>query len=208
MVLKRASLALAFVAAMVAGALSLPVERAVAAPEPSLVPTSWQLNFKHGPIERLLVGKDARQKTYWFMRYTVSNNTGKDILFTPDFQLMTDTGQVQEAYKDVPDEIIAKIKELYNNELLASPNMILGNLLQGEDNARDGVIVFGDVDAATRNFKVFVSGLSGATTEVKNPQTDKTVILQKTLILEYNVPGEAIGIETRPEYKGAKWVMK
>ena len=202
--LKHASLTLAILAAFTAGALSL----AKAAPEPSLVPLSWELNFKHGPIERLQIGKDGRQKTFWFMRYTVTNNTGKDILFTPDFQLMTDTGQVQDAYKDVPNEIIAKIKELYNNELLASPNNIVGKLLQGEDNARDGVIVFGDVDAEARNFKVFIAGLSGETTTVKNPKTDKTVILQKTLILEYNVPGEAIGIEPRPEYKGAKWVMR
>jgi len=202
--LKHASLTLAILAAFTAGALSL----AKAAPEPSLVPLSWELNFKHGPIERLQIGKDGRQKTFWFMRHTVTNNTGKDILFTPDFQLMTDTGQVQDAYKDVPNEIIAKIKELYNNELLASPNNIVGKLLQGEDNARDGVIVFGDVDAEARNFKVFIAGLSGETTTVKNPKTDKTVILQKTLILEYNVPGEAIGIEPRPEYKGAKWVMR
>ena len=186
---KRASLTLALLAALTAGALSLPTHNAKAAPEPSLVPMSWELNFRHGPIERLQVGKDGRQKTYWFMRYTVINNTGKDILFTPDFQLMTDTGQVQEAYKDVPNEIVAKIKELYNNALLESPNNIVGKLLQGEDNARDGVIVFGDVDADTRNFKVFIAGLSGETTEVKNPQTDKTVTLQKTLILEYNVPG-------------------
>ncbi|MCL2645766.1 MAG: hypothetical protein FWD61_02030 [Phycisphaerales bacterium] len=204
----RASLTLALLAAVTAGALSLPVRRVTAAPEPSLVPTNWELNFKHGPIERLQIGKDGRQKTYWFMRYTVTNNTGKDILFTPDFQLMTDTGQVQDAYKDVPDEIITKIKDLYNNDLLASPNNIVGKLLQGEDNARDGVIVFGDVDTDSRNFKVFISGLSGETTEVKNPQTQKPVILQKTLILEYNVPGQAIGIEPRPEYKGAKWVMK
>jgi len=202
--LKRVSLTLALLAAITAGAFSL----ATAAPEPSLVPLSWELNFKHGPIERLQVGKDGRQQTFWFMRYTVTNNTGKDILFTPDFQLMTDTGQVQDAYKDVPNEIIAKIKKLYKNELLASPNNIVGKLLQGEDNARDGVIVFGDVDADSRNFKVFIAGLSGETVEVKNPKTDKNVILQKTLILEYNVPGEAINIEPRPEYKGAKWVMK
>ena len=179
-----------------------------AAPQPSAVPISWELNIKHGPIERLQLTTGGKPKTYWYMRYTVVNNTGKDILFTPDFQLMTDTGQVQEAYKDVPKDVIGKIKELYNNSLLQSPTNIVGKLLQGEDNAKDGVIVFGDVDVDARDFKVFIAGLSGETAEVKNPITGKAVVLQKTLVLDYVVPGQAIGIDPQPQYKGASWVMK
>jgi hypothetical protein len=198
----------ATLAVLLMAGVSLGVSSLLAAPEPSVVPVSWELNFKHGPIERLQITQNGKLNTYWFMRYTVINNTGKDILFTPDFQLMTNTGQVQEAYKEVPADIFAKIKTLYKNELLESPHNIVGKLLQGEDNARDGVILFGGVDADTRNFKVFISGISGETAEVKDPKSGKPVILQKTLVLEYNVPGEAIGIEPVPEYKGAKWVMK
>jgi hypothetical protein len=81
-------------------------------------------------------------------------------------------------------------------------------LLQGEDNAKDGVIIFTDIDSEARNFQLFVSGLSGETAEVKNPVTGKPVILQKTLELDYNVPGQAIGIQPRSELRAVKWVMK
>jgi hypothetical protein len=181
---------------------------AYAAPEPSVVPVSWELNLKHGPVERLFFTVDGKKKTFWYMRYTVINNTGKDILFTPSVELMTDTGQVQEAFKDVPKEVFTRIKELYKNPLLESPNNIVGKLLQGEDNAKDGVVVFGDIDADARDFQIFMSGLSGETAEVKNPTTGKTTVLQKTLVLDYNIPGQAINIAPQPQYKGSHWVMK
>ena len=179
-----------------------------AAPEPSVVPVSWELNLKHGPIERLFFTVDGKKKTFWYMRYTVINNTGKDILFTPSVELMTDTGQVQEAFKDVPKEVFQEIKKLYNNKLMESPNNIVGKLLQGEDNAKDGVVVFGDIDPDARDFQIFMSGLSGETAEVKNPVTGKVTVLQKTLVLDYNIPGQAINIDPQPQYKGSHWVMK
>lgn len=193
-------------AVAVAGSLSLP--RVFAAPEPSIVPVSWELTFKHGPVERLVMPIDGKNKTFWYMRYTVINNTGKDILFTPESQLMTDTGQVQTAFKDVPSEVFTKIKELYKNPLLLSQNNILGKLLQGEDNAKDGVLIFSNVDPNARDFQVFVSGLSGETAEVQNPVTHQPAVLQKTLILDYSVPGEAIDINPQPHLKSVRWVMK
>jgi hypothetical protein len=177
-------------------------------PEPSVVPVSWELNLKHGPIERLIMTIDGKQQTFWFMRYSVINNTGKDVLFTPSVELMTDTGQVQEAFKDVPSDVFKKIKEMYKNPLLESPTNVVGKLLQGEDNAKDGVLIFANLDTDARNFQIFFSGLSGETAEVKNPITGKPVILQKSLVLEYGVPGQAIGIDPVPVYKGSHWVMK
>ena len=201
-----ASLSVAVLALGVAAVL--PVSHAIAAPVPAVVPVSWELTFKHGPVERLVTPIDGKNKTFWFMRYTVSNNSGKDILFTPDFQLVTDTGQATEAFKNVPNSVFEQVKALYKNPLLLSPNNILGRLLQGDDNAKDGVIIFSDIDPNGRQFQIFVSGLSGETAEVKNPVTNESVILQKTLILDYNVPGQAIGINPQPKLAGAHWVMK
>jgi hypothetical protein len=186
----------------------LPISHANAAPQPAVVPISWELTFKHGPVERLVTPVDGKNKTFWFMRYTVSNNSGKDILFTPDFQLVTDTGQATEAFKNVPNSVFEKVKALYKNPLLLSPNNILGKLLQGDDNAKDGVIIFGDVDPNGRKFQIFVSGLSGETAEVQNPVTHENVILQKTLILDYSVPGQAIGINPQAKLTSVHWVMK
>jgi hypothetical protein len=207
--MRRTLLASVSIAVLALGtAAVLPVSHAVAAPQPSVVPVSWELTFKHGPVERLVTPVEGKNKTFWFMRYTVSNNSGRDILFTPDFQLMTDTGQVTEAFKNVPNPVFEKVKALYKNPLLLSPNNILGKLLQGDDNAKDGVIIFGDVDPNGRQFQIFVSGLSGETAEVKNPVTNESVILQKTLILDYAVPGQAIGINPQPKLTGTHWVMK
>jgi hypothetical protein len=195
------------VAILGAGTSSL-MPRVQAAPEPSIVPVSWELNLQHGDLQRLITPVNGKNQTFWYMRYTVINNSGKDILFTPDFQLSTDTGQVQPAFKDVPNEVIGKIKSLYKNKMLLGPNEILGKLLQGEDNAKDGVIVFANIDPEAREDQVFISGLSGETAEVDNPITHKPAVLQKTLILDYMVPGQAIGIQPQPKLKAVKWVMK
>ena len=179
-----------------------------AAPEPSIVPVSWELNMRHGPLERLLMTIDGKPRAFWYMRYTVINNSNHDVLFTPEFELHTETGEVVEGFKDVPKSVFEKIKSMSNDNMLLSPTDVLGKLLQGEDNAKDGVMIFNAPKLDARNYSVFVSGLSGETAEVKNPITGQPVILQKTLVLEYNVPGQAIGIDPRPELKATRWVMK
>lgn len=175
----------------------------IAAPQPSVVPQTWELGFGAQQIERIAVNG----KTYFFVRYKVVNNTGRDILFTPDFQLMADTGQLLPADQQA-DAVFKKIKELYRSEFMQSPIEILGKIRQGEDNAKEGVVIFTGLDADARNVRIFISGLTGDTTEVKNPVTGKTVILQKTLVLEYDLPGQAIGIDIQPQGKIPYWVMR
>jgi hypothetical protein len=148
------------------------------------------------------------------MRYTVVNNTGKEILFTPSFELVADTGRVQTAFKEangkdnIPSAVFEEISRLYKNPLLQSPSSIYGRLLQGEDNAKDGVIIFPALDPEARQFQLFVMGLSGETAEVKNPIDGKSVILQKALEIDFRLPGQAIGIEPKTEVTTVKWVMK
>ena len=142
--------------------------------EPSRVPVSWELTFKHGTLERIIVPVNGKDQTYWFMRYTVINNSGRDILFTPNFEILAETGVAIPAFKIVPAAVFDKIKSLYNNPFLLSPINIDGKLLQGEDNAKDGVAIFPDLDPDSRNFPLFVMGLSGETSEVTQPHDQKT----------------------------------
>lgn len=181
-----------------------------AAPEPAVLPPTgvWELSFKNYAPERLEVTEKGKKVTYWYMRYTVTNNTGKDVLYTPEFQLITDTGQAITAYKGVDRSIFKKIKALYKSQLMESPFEILGKVLQGEDNARDGVAIWSGVDADARYFTILVQGLSNETSTVKNPLTGEPVVLQKALQLEYKMPGEQLGIDPAPEFKGRKWVMR
>jgi len=184
--------------------------RAQAAPEPAAAPLSWELDFKAKIPERLIAAPadKTESQTYWYIRYTVANESGREVLFTPEFQLMTDTGQLITSGKGVDNAIFNKLKELYKNPFLVSPFQILGKILQGQDNAKDGVAIFTGVDADARNFRILVSGLSGETADVENPVTHKTVVLHKTLVLEYQIPGEAIGIDPQPQLKSKQWVMK
>lgn len=174
-----------------------------AAPQASVVPQTWELTFGAQPLERMVVDG----KTYFYVRYKVVNNTGKDILFTPDFQLMTDTGQIIQSDQQA-DKVFKKIKDLYRSQFMQSPIEILGKIRQGEDNAKEGVAIFTGLDADARNIRIFISGLTGDTAEVTNPVSGKKEILQKTLVLEYDVPGQAIGIDIQPQGKMPYWVMR
>ena len=176
--------------------------------EPSRVPISWELGFKYGPMERITVDVAGTPTPFWFMRYTVANNSGKDVLFTPNFEIVGESGVAMPAFKNVPSTVFEKIKTLYKNNLMLSPTDVYGKLLQGDDNAKDGVIIFPALDPDSRNFQLFIMGLSGETAEVKNPITNKPVILQKTLELDLNIPGQAIGIDPQSKVTTAKWVMK
>ncbi len=186
--------------ALAGGALCLP-SRLLAAPEPNSIPQSWQLDIRHGPLERIMVTVEGKEKAFWFMRYTVINNSGKDILFTPSFQLLAETGTVSEAFTDVPQTVFPKIKDLYPKTMLESPTNIYGKLLQGEDNAKDGVAIFPSIDPDARNFKLFITGFSGETATVEAPFEKKPVILQKTMELDFNIPGEEIGIEPHAQLR-------
>src|SRR4051812_35912311 len=57
-------------------------------PKPSPYPKSWELEFQHGLPKRVVVqtvGKPAQ--AYWYMTYSVTNNTDKEQLFLPAFEL-------------------------------------------------------------------------------------------------------------------------
>lgn len=208
--MRRTAVGLGAVALALTAALSLLTGPVTAAPEPGVVPTTWELTFKHHAPERLIMQAegDKSPEPYWYVRYTVTNNTGEDLLFTPEFELITDTGQKVKGNKGVDDGVFKKIKELHRGEFMESPLEILGRLLQGEDQAKDGVMMFKGVDKDARKFTIYVGGLSGETATVINPVTKEPVVLRKTLVLEYDMPGEAIGIAPQPQFKGKKWVMR
>ena len=142
------------------------------------------------------------------MRYKVTNSTNMDQLFTPEFQLITETGQVLDSGKDVPNDIFDQIKKLYGSDLMESPIEVLGRLRQGPDHAKESVAIFAGVEKEARKFRIVVTGLYGEVAEVKNPLTDKPVILRKALVLDYDVPGEAIGIAPSTILRETSYVMK
>ena len=62
-----------------------------AGPQPSATPLSWELDIKFldpKRIELQLPGSD-RPVVYWYVVYTVINNTGRSQRFAPLFQIVT-----------------------------------------------------------------------------------------------------------------------
>ncbi len=198
-----------------------------AAPEPKAIPTEWELDITYDapqPI-RVKVPGENRVETFWYVLYTVTNHTGRDRVFVPQITLFTDTGQILLGSDGIYPSVFAAIKERHNNPYLEDLARISGRILQGEDNARDGVAIFRDFDDAARTLDVFIGGLSGETAVVAPPRpvsvvetdirgrTTKTlkdeVILHKTLQLTYEIPGEAEArLSTPMRLRETSWVMR
>ena len=212
---------LAFVSAAVFGLMVvLPLG---AAPEPALVPPpgAWQLDFElHGTPRQISIKLpgDAKPRRFWYLLYSITNNTGRDIEFYPQFDLFTNTFKLYNAGVKVRRPVFEAIRELYAKTipLLEPENMISGRILLGRDNARDSVAIFEDFDPNSNSVKIFVSGLSNETVTVAHPgqfdsdnQSRKKVLLRKTLMLQYQVPGDRFNLDQRVMlYRGREWIMR
>lgn len=167
-----------------------PTAGAAAAPAPQSTAFSrWTLDFKPGEL-RLFVDPRS-QRTYWYLTYQVVNRTGEDRMFAPRFDLLSDDGRIQRSGRDVPTDVVRDIMKVLGNPLLEDQNQIIGQVLQGVEHARDGVVVWPAQEQQATELIVFVSGLSGETKTVVNPLTKGPVVLSKTLSRAYITQGTA-----------------
>ena len=208
--------------------------RAMTAPEPYEVPTTWELEFDFRdpqPIAVLLPGR-KKPAVFWYMLYSVTNLTrdpetgrGSDRDFIPEFIMYTDTGQSAVSNRRLPTGAFSAIKKRLNNPLLKDHTQIIGKLLYGKDNARDGVAIWSDFDSKAGSVDVFVGGLSGETAELKLPRpvtvteidangVEKTevkykVILHKSLRLRFGIKGKTGNrIYAKAKLASRKWVLR
>ena len=179
-------------------------------PKPSLYPKAWELDFRHGKPQRIVVqpANSAIPKAYWYMTYTVTNNTDKEQLFLPSFELVTQEGRVVRSDIHIPQSVFNAIKQREGARFLEPWAMIGGELRLGPDQAKDGVAIWPEPALEMGTFSIFASGLSGETSTVKGPD-NKDVILRKTLKLNYLVRGDDVypgedEVNENPE----SWVMR
>ena len=180
-------------------------------PRPGASARGWQLDFKYGPMRqiRLVLPGKSRAETFWYLTYTVTNNTGRDVDFYPRSYIFTDTGQLIEAVQGVDALTYPVIAKLLGRELLEEELFVRGRILQGEENARESVIIWRDFDPKAVAFKVFISGLSGETALVTDPMSGKKFSLVKTLQLSYGLGGNRyISAELSAELKDRDWIMR
>lgn len=195
----RPFVALTLAAATLAAGFAVPVPEAQAYPKPAIVSPSWNLDFEAGRPQAIMVPDLAgRPQWFWFLPYQVTNNTGEDRLFIPEFTVYTDQGDIITAGQDVPSTVYPAIARRLNNDLLESPVEVVGQLLQGPDYARESVAIWPafegpDVD----RFTVFVGGLSGETQTVAGPDGQE-ILVRRTKALEYATPGNYPTPENQP----------
>lgn len=200
----------------------------VTPPKPSDVAVKWELDFTFDAPRPILlpVPGEAKPVTFWYVVYTVTNHTPREQDFMPDFVLYTDTGQILRSGQGVPGMVFREIKKAINQPLLIDQADLSSKpLLRGDDNAKQGLMIFTDLDAQAGSFDIFVCGLSGETVKIRPPNPVPTVVfdandqrqiemaaeivLSKTLQLTFSLPGEAAArFRTAAALQQKKWVMR
>lgn len=190
MTVLAAALASAIVVGVAGGAATV-VHAAERHPEPRTVPGSWQLDFTwEKPRAIVLEDGDGAYRWYWYMPYTVVNNSGRTVLFIPEITIATDTGQTIDAGANIPAGLFPLIEQELGNPFLESPIEVVGELLEGEDYARESVAVWPAFEENVTELTIFVAGISGETATVRNPVTDEMVMMRRTLMLRFRLPGD------------------
>lgn len=176
--------------------LLLAVSMVGAYPKPSPVPYRWELTFESGDLR--LWRDDISGEYYWFMTYKVVNRTGNEQVWAPEFTLFNDAGEILRSGRGVPSRITDALLTIIGNDLMEPQNAIIGEIFQGEEHAKEGLVIWPadriDVNALT----VFIAGISGETAAVVDPVTKKEVILRKTLQRDHLIPGNAVARGTDP----------
>lgn len=183
------------------------------APEPDPVPTRWELDLRAGPLRVTTIDVPGEgPQMFYYLTYRVANFSGRDLLFAPTWELSTDD-TILRAGRGVPFEVTEAIQALLDNPLLEDQNEILGSIQQGEENVRDGLLVWPVGSVNTNEIRVYATGFSGEnqSIRVRDPETGRAtrVVLRKTLMLGHVTPGQVIDTRARAmERTETRWIMR
>lgn len=183
-------------------------------PEPNPIPVRWQLDLDVGPLRVASVDTPGQGPTlYYYLTYTVTNNTEEDILLAPSFELATETGVNVVAGQGVPAAVTQQLLKKLGNPLLNDQVNMIGVLRRGEAYARDGLVVWPVRDVTADVARVYMAGFSGETDRIRlidretgNP---RDVVVRKTLMAVHSTPGN---IEAQRdaviERAESRWIMR
>ncbi|MBS0196055.1 MAG: hypothetical protein JSR77_04790 [Planctomycetes bacterium] len=186
----------------------------MAPPEPDIVPRRWQLAVEPGPLRVTMIeSAKGGARAYYYFTYKVTNTNAGDLLFAPSFDLVDGEGQVVRAGRDVPADVTKAIWSSLGNRALQDQIGMVGMLLQGEENAKEGLVIWPANNLHPGELSVYAAGFSGETKSVKvlDPKTNKetSVMLRKTLMLRYQTPGELREMSAKPiDLSEQRWIMR
>lgn len=196
---------------------------AMAAPQPSKAPRAWELDVEFHDLQRITVTLpgDSKPTAYWYLLYTVTNNSGRDVEFYPSFDLVTNQLEVVPAndhvHPAVYDAVEARYRKTY--PFFVNPMKVNGLLLQGEDASRTSAAVFREFAAEANAVTIYAAGFSGEIVRSPNPSFDSSkaesaenprfFVLRKTLAIAYDVPGDPqTRLSASATRKSMEWVMR
>lgn len=211
--IRRPLLAIAVAIAAIAPAFVLS-PNALAAPEPEAVPSRWEFSIEPGNLRAISLdvpGQGVRSFYYW--TYKVTNNTGSDRPLNPAFELTVEDGTTARTYRsgrNVPREATEMILRKINNPyLLDEVEVQNGLLLQGRENAREGLVVWPLEAFRADEVVIYVEGFSGESRSVTRPDTGERVVLRKTLMLRHQVDGTIETASPRPITRSVeRWILR
>lgn len=192
--LRRAAARLALAAPLLVVtplAFMAPAPSALAAPQPEPVPRRWELEFTPGPLRVAsfdLAGGGPR--VFYYFSYKVVNKSGADRWFAPSFEMDTGDGTIYRSGRDVPREVVEKLIQASGNSELEDEVKIQGQLLQGPENAKEGIVVFPCTSLKPEYVNIYCAGFSGENKSVARPDNGQTVVLRKQRWLGHTVNGE------------------
>ncbi len=184
------------------------------APEPDPAPRRWQLAIEPGLLRVASVDVAGEgRKSYFYFTYKVTNGSGNDLLFAPSFDLGVDAGAVRRSGRDVPADVTKKILADLEDKELQDQIGIVGMLPQGEENAKEGVVIWPVNETHLAEVSVYAAGFSGEmrTVTSKDPKTGKTAstTVRKTLMLRFQAPGDLHNVGSNPlPLVEQRWIMR
>ena len=176
-------------------------------PKPARVPYRWQLEFDPGHLR--LYQDPIDGATYWYFTYTIVNRTGSDQIWAPSLVLFTDQGEILRSGDGVPSRIEDAVRDLLGNRLLETQHEVIGDVFQGKEHAKDGLVVWPAETTDVNELSLFVGGLSGETARVRDPISGRQMILRKTLQRDYLIRGNAMARGSKPiEVVREEWILR
>ncbi|MEL6498680.1 MAG: hypothetical protein AAF937_09995 [Planctomycetota bacterium] len=183
-------------------------------PEPDPLPQRWELDFVPGPLRVISLDVPGEgSRPFFYMTYRVTNNSGEDLQFAPLFEVGNENGDVVRAGSDVPRSVRQSLLTLLDNPLLEDQIQIIGPILQGRENAKDGLVIWRAPNLTTDELAVYAAGFSGETQQVEfqNPDTgeSETMTFRKTYMVRYTTPGTLVGQGSKPlRVVSERWIMR
>ncbi len=199
----RRSLSLCMAALLVGGAALLPLPQTAHArdyPEPSFAPVSWELEFEWRSPKRIEVRVAGQgTKAYWYMPYTVTNDTDEERHFFPEIVLVDANGIINYANFNIPVAVFDAVKQRTRSLDVQPSQDISGRLLIGDDQAKDGVAIWAEPTPEMGTFDIFVGGLSGEVVRITDSTGSdlkdadgKPILVRKTRHLRFKVRGDDV----------------